>query len=161
MTANDVLRSLRYMLKINSARVVEICNLGGYLVLKNEIYDYLRSDEDPQFVACPDEVVAYFLDGLIYDRRGKDETRARPPLELPLSNNLVLKKLKVAFELREHDMLDLMQTPSFKFGKAELSSVLRKRDHPNYRECGDQALRYFLKGLTIRIGNADVKDDAT
>ena len=161
MTPNDVLRSLRYMLKINTAKVVEICNLGGYLVMKDEIYDYLRSEEDPAFKPCSDECVAYFLDGLIYQNRGKDETRDRPPIEVPISNNLVLKKLKVAFELREHDMLDLMATSSFKFGKAELSAFLRKRDHPNYRECGDQALRYFLKGLTIRLGNADKKDDVT
>lgn len=151
MTPNDVLRSLRHMLKIDNAKVVEICNLGGYLVMKNEIFDYLRSDEDPEFVACPDELVAYFLDGLIYQKRGRDETRSRPPIEVPITNNLVLKKLKVAFELREEDMLQLLQTPSFKFGKSELSAIMRKRDHANYRECGDQALRYFLKGLTARL----------
>ena len=153
MTTNDVLRSLRYMLKINSAKVVEICNLGGYMVLKNEIHDFLRSDEDPEFVACPDEVVAYFLDGLIFERRGKDENRPRPPIEVPISNNLVLKKLRVAFELREEDMLQVIQSTGFKFGKSELSAILRKRDHANYRECGDQVLRYFLKGLTLRLGN--------
>ena len=154
MTPNDVLRSLRHMLKIDNAKVVEICNLGAYLVKKNEIIDYLRSEEDPEFVACPDELVAYFLDGLIYQKRGKDENRPRPPIEVPITNNLVIKKLKVAFELREEDMLQLLQTPSFKFGKSELSAIMRKRDHSNYRECGDQALRYFLKGLTTRLGNA-------
>lgn len=154
MTTNDVLRSLRYMLEINSAKVVEICNLGGYLVLKNEIHDFLRSDEDPAFIACPEEVVAYFLDGLIYSKRGKDDSRPRPPIELPISNNLVMKKLRVAFQLREEDMLEIMQSTGFKFGKAELSAILRKKDHPNYRECGDQALRYFLKGLTARLAAA-------
>ncbi len=143
---------MRYMLKFNSAKVVEICNLGGYLVTKNEIHDFLRGDEDPEFVVCPDEVVAYFLDGLIFRKRGKDENRPRPPIEVPVSNNLVLKKLRVAFQLREEDMIELIQsTGSFKFGKAELSAILRKKDHPNYRECGDQALRYFLKGLTTRL----------
>jgi uncharacterized protein YehS (DUF1456 family) len=152
LTTNDVLRSLRYLLKFNSAKVVEICNLGGYLVTKNEIHDFLRGEEDAEFVVCPDEVVAYFLDGLIFQKRGKDENRPRPPIELPMSNNLVLKKLRVAFQLREEDMIDLIQSAgSFKFGKAELSAILRKKDHPNYRECGDQALRYFLKGLTLRL----------
>ncbi len=149
---------MRYMLKFNSAKVVEICNLGGYLVTKNEIHDFLRGDEDPEFVLCPDEVVAYFLDGLIFHKRGRDENRPRPPIELPVTNNLVLKKLRVAFQLREEDMIELIQsTGNFKFGKAELSAILRKKDHPNYRECGDQALRYFLKGLTARL---DVKEPA-
>ncbi len=153
MTTNDVLRSLRYMLKFNSAKVVEICNLGGYMVLKNEIHDFLRADDDPEIVPCPDEVVAYFLDGLIFQNRGKDEKRPRPAIEIPISNNLVIKKLRVAFELREEDMLQIVQSTGFKFGKAELSAILRKRDHPNYRECGDQVLRYFLKGLTARLGD--------
>ena len=142
------------MLKINNGKVVEICNLGGYLVMKNEIYDYLRGEEDPEVVLCPDEVVAYFLDGLIYEKRGKDDSRSRPPIEVPITNNLVIKKLKVAFQLREEDMLQLMQGTTFKFGKAELSAILRKSDHPNYRPSGDQALRYFLKGLTARLEGA-------
>ncbi len=150
---------MRYMLKFNSAKVVEICNLGGYLVTKNEIHDFLRGDEDPEFVVCPDEVVAYFLDGLIFNKRGKDENRPRPPIELPVTNNLVLKKLRVAFQLREEDMIELIQsTGTFKFGKAELSAILRKKDHPNYRECGDQALRYFLKGLTTRLALPEVAE---
>ncbi|CAN5672658.1 DUF1456 family protein [soil metagenome] len=153
MTTNDVLRSLRYMMKYSNAKVAEVCGLGGYIVMKNEIHDVMRPEEDPEFLACPDEVVAYFLDGLIYEKRGRDENRPRPPLEIPISNNLVIKKLRVAFELREDDILQLMQTATFKFGKAELSAILRKRDHQNYRECGDQALRYFLKGLTARLGN--------
>lgn len=157
MTTNDVLRSLRYMLEINSAKVVEICNLGGYLVTKNEIHDFLRADEDPELVQCPDEVVAYFLDGLIFTKRGKDETRLRPPIEVPIWNNLVMKKLRVAFELRDEDMIEIMQSTGFKFGKAELSAILRKRGHANYRECGDQALRYFLKGLTLRIRKASAR----
>lgn len=155
MTPNDVLRSLRHMLKIDNAKVVQICNLGGYLVMKSEIFDYLRSEEDPEMVPCPDELVAYFLDGLIYEKRGRDEGRERPPIEVPITNNLVMKKLKVAFQLREDDMLQLVQTANFKFGKSELSAIMRKSDHPNYRECGDQALRYFLKGLTARLGHAN------
>lgn len=151
MLPNDVLRSLRYLLQINNAKVVEICGLAGCLVAEDEIHEFLRHEEDPGFVVCPDDVLAYFLDGLIYFKRGKDESRPAPPLELPVSNNLVLKKLRVAFQLREEDMLAIIQSSGFKFNKAELSAVLRKNGHPNYRECGDQALRHFLKGLTKRV----------
>jgi len=157
VTTNDLMRSLRFMLKINSAKIVEICVLGGCPVTKEQIDNIFRSDEDPDFVPCPEKVVAHFLDGLIFHKRGKDETRPVLPIELPLSNNLVLKKLRVAFQLREEDMLKMIQVSGFKFGKNELSAILRKRDQPNYRECGDQVLRYFLKGLTEHIQKPPVK----
>ncbi|MGZ5278958.1 MAG: DUF1456 family protein [Pseudobdellovibrionaceae bacterium] len=151
MTTNDLMRSLRFMLKLNSPKIAEICTLGGCPVTKEQIDHIFRNDEDPEFVPCPEKVVAHFLDGLIFHKRGKDETRPALPIELPLSNNLVLKKLRVAFQLREEDMLKMIQVSGFKFGKNELSAILRKRDQPNYRECGDQVLRYFLKGLTEHI----------
>ncbi|SUB70452.1 Protein of uncharacterised function (DUF1456) [Pluralibacter gergoviae] len=33
----------------------------------------------------------------------------------------------------------------------EITAMMRKADHKNYRECGDQFLRYFLRGLTARL----------
>lgn len=151
MAPSDVLRSLRYMLEINNNKVAEICGLVGCLVTSDEIHEFLRNEEDPEFVQCPDDVLALFLDGVIAFKRGKDDSRPAPPLELPVTNNLVMKKLRVAFQLREEDMLEVIQSSGFKFSKGELSAILRKKGHPNYRECGDQALRHFLKGLTQRV----------
>ena len=145
------MRTMRYMLQMNSANVADICLSVGCLVTKDEIHDFLRNEEDPLYQPCPEEVAAYFLDGLIQLKRGKDESRPVPPIELPFSNNLVVKKLRVAFQLREEDILALIQSTGFEFGKAQLSAILRKKGHPNYRECQDQVLRYFLKGLTTRL----------
>jgi uncharacterized protein YehS (DUF1456 family) len=92
-----------------------------------------------------------FLDGLIYFKRGKDDSRPAPPLELPLTNNTVLKKLRVAFELKEEDMHEILKSSGFPLSKPELTALLRKQGHTNYRECGDQVLRNFLKGLTLRV----------
>lgn len=147
MLHNDVLKSLRYLLKANNAKLVEICELAGILVTEEEIFDYLRAEDDPERAPVPEEVMAGFLDGVIYLKRGKDPSRPAPPLELPVSNNLVIKKLRVAYELREEDMLRILEQAGLAFGKAQLSAILRKRGHPNYRECGDQVLRNFLKGL--------------
>lgn len=151
MLANDILKSLRYLLKANNAKLVEICELAGILVTEEEIFDYLRGEEDPARKPVPEEVMAGFLDGLIYLKRGKDPSRPAPPLELPVSNNLVMKKLRVAFELREEDMLGILDRAGLPFGRAQLSAILRKQGHPNYRECGDQVLRNFLKGLASRV----------
>ena len=154
MLNNDVLRSLRYTLKINNTKIGALCEMAGYAVTHDELDAYLRSEDDPDFAECPDEVLASFLDGIIYFKRGKDESRPMPPMELPVSNNLVIKKLRVAFQLKEEDMLAIFDSVCFSFGKNELSAILRKKGHPNYRECGDQALRNFLKGLNLRVNPA-------
>ena len=82
-------------------------------------------------------------------KRGKDESRPAPPIELPLTNNLILKKLRVAFELKEEDLHAILKNAGFPISKPELSALFRKAGHSNYRVCGDQLLRNFLKGLTL------------
>ena len=91
-----------------------------------------------------------FLDSLIVSRRGPSPQPA-PPTELPLTNNTVLKKLRVAFTLQEADLLAILDSVAFTVTKPELSALFRKPDHKNYRLCGDQLLRQFLKGLTLRL----------
>ena len=153
MIHNDVLRSVRYMLDISDKKVIEIIKLGGMDVPLADLVSYLdKKEEDEEgFVRCPDEVMAHFLDGLVYFKRGKDETRPAVPTELPMTNNTVLKKLRVAFELKTEDLQSVLAAADFKVSEGELSAFFRKEGHKNYRPCGDQVLRYFLKGLTMRI----------
>jgi uncharacterized protein YehS (DUF1456 family) len=68
-----------------------------------------------------------------------------------MTNNLVLKKLRVAFELKEDDMLAVLHDAGFEVSRPELSALFRAPTHKNYRACGDQLLRNFLKGLTARV----------
>lgn len=150
MTNNDYLRSIRFLLDIGDSKLVDIMKLADITVPLDEIKAYLSNEEDEGHIKCSDEVMAHFLDGLIFLRRGKDDSRAPVPFELPISNNVVLKKLRVAFALKEDDMHDILKIAGFSIARSELSAVLRKKDHINYRECGDQLLRNFLKGLTIR-----------
>ena len=151
MIHNDVLRSVRYMLDISDNKVVEIIKLGGLDVTKADIETYLKKDEEEGFVRCPDNVMAHFLDGLVIFKRGKDDSRPAQPVELPVTNNIILKKLRVAFELKEDDMHAILKSVDFPVSKPELSALFRKFGHNNYRTCGDQLLRNFLKGLTLRI----------
>ena len=66
-----------------------------------------------------------------------------------MTNNDVLKKLRVALSLRDTDILDILKLVEFNMSKSEISAIFRKEDHPNYKECGDQLLRNFLNGLII------------
>ena len=66
-----------------------------------------------------------------------------------LSNNDILKKLRVALELKDDDILQILKLVDYEISKTELSAVFRKEDHTNYMPCGDQLLRNFLNGLII------------
>ncbi len=150
MLNNDVLRSLRYMLDVSDAQMAEIVQLSGRATRPDEIEAVLKKEDEPGFAECSDELMAHFLDGLVYFKRGKDDSRPAQPFELPVSNNMVLKKLRVAFELKEDDMHAIMQSVDCPVSKPEMSALFRKFGHSNYRTCGDQFLRNFLKGLTLR-----------
>ncbi len=154
MISNDYLRSIRFMLDVNDAKLAEIISLTSEKSEQIEpelMKAYLRLEEDEGFIRCPDETMSRFLDGLVILKRGKDTTRAPLPLEIPVTNNVVLKKLKVAFSLKEEDIHALLDLSGFKIGRSEVSAFLRKKGHINYRECGDQFLRNFLKGLSIKL----------
>lgn len=68
-----------------------------------------------------------------------------------MTNNDVLKKLRVALALRDDDIVEILQEADFKISKTELSAFFRKEDHPNYKSCGDQILRNFLNGLVTHL----------
>lgn len=151
MLNNDVLRSLRYMLDISDERVVDILALAGFTASLDEVSACLAKEDDDAYAVCSDELLGSFLDGLVTHLRGADDSRPARALELPLNNNIVLKKLRVAFELKEQDLLDILKSVDFEVSKSELGALFRRVGQSNYRPCGDQFLRNFLKGLTLRL----------
>ncbi len=151
MTNNDHLRSIRFILNVDEAKLAEILKLRGFVLPVEDFESFLLNEEDDDYLQCGDEIMSAFLDGLIYFKRGKDESRPTPDLEIPIDNNVVLKKLKVAFALKEEDMHKVLSLANFKVSRPELSALLRKKGHENYRECGDQFLRNFYKGLAVKF----------
>lgn len=153
MKHNDVLRSIRYMLDISDTQLLSMIKLAkpDIDVDRDAVIAYLKKDDEPGFLSCPAKVMAAFLDGLVYHRRGRDDSRPQLETVPPISNNMVLKKLRVAFELKDVDMTTIMQSVGVSVGKTELSALFRAPGHQNYRNCGDQWLRNFLKGLTLRV----------
>ena len=153
MINNDVLRSLRYMLDLGDSHIVQIAQLADpALKLDREtVHANLRKDDEPGYADCSDSTLAHFLDGLVLHRRGRNEAVPPRPVEKRISNNLVLKKLRVAFELKDEDMHAIFDAVGFAVTKPELSALFRQPAHRNYRACGDQMLRNFLRGLALRL----------
>ncbi len=148
MLHNDTLRSIRYLLNVNDAKLCDIVALGGGKVSLATISSMLKQDDEPGYLICDDELMSRFLNGLVIYKRGKDDTRPPAPVEMKVTNNTVLKKLRVAFELKDDDLVTLLAKTGFAVSKNELSAFFRRPDHRNYRECGDQFLRNLLKALS-------------
>lgn len=68
-----------------------------------------------------------------------------------ISNNDIMKKLRVALQLRNDEIMEIMKLVDFKVTESELGAIFRKEDHPKYKKCGDQFLRNFLNGLVIHM----------
>lgn len=153
MLHNDILRAIRYMLDLGDARVVELVKLADpdYLLEKADVQAMLLRPEDPGYQTCSTAVLARFLDGLIVFRRGRDDAQPPRPPEKRITNNVVLKKLRVAFELKDQDMHAIFASVGLPVSKPELSALFRQPEHKNFRACGDQMLRNFLRGLTLRL----------
>jgi uncharacterized protein YehS (DUF1456 family) len=66
-----------------------------------------------------------------------------------MSNNDVMKKLRVALKLNDTDIVEILKLVDFAITKSELGAIFRNEDHPNFKPCGDQILRNFLNGLII------------
>ena len=68
-----------------------------------------------------------------------------------LTNNDIMKKLRVAHKLRDTDIVKIMELVDFKVTTSELGAIFRRENHPKYMECGDQFLRNFLNWLVIHL----------
>jgi uncharacterized protein YehS (DUF1456 family) len=172
MDNNDILIRLRYALNLRDKEMVDIFRLGGAEVTDEMIRKLLIKsketgpfhqaserladlDEKEENIKCKNSMLEAFLNGLIVFKRGPQEARpeeaATPtlkPNENP--NNVLLKKLKIALSLTSEDMMDILKEAGVTITKGELSALLRKEGHKNYKECGDKYARNFLRGLTKR-----------
>jgi len=149
MTNNDVLRRLRYTFNLNDKKMMEIFALSGKKVTREEVSNWLKKDDDPDYKSISDTNLASFLNGFITKKRGKKEGPLPVP-EKKLNNNNIFMKLKIALSLQAEDVLDVLLLANFKMSKHELSAFFRKPGHKHYRECKDQILRNFLQGLQLK-----------
>ena len=156
MINNDVLRRLRYALDLDDHAMIEVFALGDIEMERDLLRDLLLKEDQEGFVELDLDLLDAFLDGLIIAKRGKQEVPAgRAPAgkvlapRVALTNNGILRKLRIALSFKEEDMLSTMMRANFRISRGELSAFFRQKGHKNYRECGDQVVRNFLQGLAI------------
>ena len=146
MTNNDILRRIRYIFNYNDQKMIAIFASAELEVTREQVSNWLKKEDDADYVKCFDKQLAFFLNGLINEKRGKKPGPQHPP-ENRLTNNIILTKLKIAFNLKSEDIIELFAKENLTVSKPELSAFSRKPNHQHYRECKDQFLRNFLQGL--------------
>lgn len=160
MNNNDIFRRLRFILNFNDQQMVDTFAQAESLVSTTQVAQWLKREEDNEFANLADHNFALFLNGLINLKRGKRDGEQKPA-EKQLNNNLIFTKLKIAFNLKAEGIIELLKSANFTMGKSELSAFSRKPDHKHYRECKDQVLRNFLKGLEIHHRQEVKRQDST
>lgn len=150
MTNNDILRRIRFTFDFNDSKMIEIFGAAELEVTREQVSNWLKKDDDSDFVKIRDIELATFLNGLINVKRGKKEGPQVEP-EKRLTNNMVFMKLRIALNLKAEDIIDILKLAEFDVSKHELSSFFRKPDNKHYRECKDQILRNFLHGIQLDI----------
>lgn len=149
VNANDIMRRIRYTFDFSDSKMIEIFGMSGLQVTRAQISDWLKKEDDPAFLSLDDNQLAIFLNGLINNNRGKKEGK-QPEAEKRLNNNIVLRKLKIALNLKDDEILEILLLADLRISKHELSAFFRNPGQEQYRSCKDQILRNFLHGMQIR-----------
>jgi uncharacterized protein YehS (DUF1456 family) len=132
--------------------MIALWALADQKVTREQVNAWLKKDDDPAYVNCSDRMLAVFLNGMINHFRGKKDGPQMAP-ESRINNNIVLRKLKIALNLRDEKICEIIDAGGMPIGKSELSAFFRKVGHRHYRELQDQMLRKFMQGLQAEHRN--------
>jgi len=149
MDNNDILRRLRYTFSFNDNKMIELFALGNRAATRAEISDWLKRDGDESYNEMQDKDLASFLNGFIVDKRGKQEGR-EPVAEDRLNNNIILRKIKIALNLKAEDIVEIFKLINKQISVSEIGAFLRHYSHGKYREFNGQYLRNFMNALQAK-----------
>ncbi|MGL4818751.1 MAG: DUF1456 family protein [Bacilli bacterium] len=156
---HDRIIRLRYALDIRDVDMLDIFKLGGAEKTKEEVAHILAKTKrygeagaEDEVEKCDDMSYEAFLNGLITFKRGPKpgEEGPLPIVDIEHPNNSLLKKAKIALSLTTDDMIAIFYDAGLIVSKSELGALMRKKGHKNYKICGDNFARNFLKGLAMR-----------
>lgn len=149
MNNNDILRRIRFTFDFSDTKMIQIFASANHEVTRAQVSDWLKKDDDPDFQSLIDLHLAIFLNGFINVKRGKKEGEQAKP-EKKLNNNIIFRKLKIALNLRDEDIIDILKLADMRVGKHELSAFFRNPTQKQYRPCKDQILRNFIHGMQVK-----------
>ena len=147
MQINDILFKIKTALSLENKAFIEAYALADHKMTEERIDNILKRRQDEGYEEATYEELGVFLDGLVLLKRGPSDKEVNPDEVVALSNNLILKKIRVAMELKEAEMVILFALAEVTITKRQIGSLFRKEGGKNFKECSDELLMAFLEGL--------------
>ena len=147
MRINDILFKIKTALSLDDKMIIDAYALVGHEMSQDRLTNILKRHQDRGYAEATYEELGLFLDGLVVLKRGESSTLKDEDEVVELTNNLILKKLRVALELKEPQLLILFGLADVTITKRQIGSLFRKEGGKNFKPCSDELLFSFLEGL--------------
>lgn len=144
---NEILYRIQKALNLTTEEMLEAYKLENYNMDASHLASLLKRHKDKGFVEANYEELGLFLDGLVILKRGPSPKKSNENEVVELTNNLILKKLRIALELKEAETEIIFGLADVELSKQQLASLFRKEGHKNFKPCSDELLMAFLEGL--------------
>ena len=143
---NEIIYRIHKALHLSLDEIIEAYTLEEYKMETSHLEALLKRRQDDGFMLCSYEELGVFLDGLVTLKRGPSPKK-KSEEAVELTNNLILKKLRIALELKESETEIIFGLADVELSKQQLASLFRKEGHKNFKACSDELLMAFLEGL--------------
>jgi len=157
INTNEILYRIQQAMNLTTEEMIEAYKLEAYNMETSHLESLLKRRNDIGFILCTYEELGLFLDGLVTLKRGPSPKKANNDEVIELTNNLILKKLRIALELKEAETEIIFGLADIELTKQQLASLFRKEGHKNFKACSDELLMAFLEGLDeyYYVGDVD------
>ena len=148
MKNREILIGIVEAMSLTNEQVQECLTFGNNPISDDEL-NLILSDNESE---CLLEILEAFLNGIITFKRGpKEETSSKKKKIAPLSrkgiNNVVMKKLKIALNLTNDDLVDVFSLVPYHISRGDLTTFFRKEGHKHYKKVDDHLLSRFFIGI--------------
>jgi len=147
ISTNEILYRIQKALNLSTEEMIEAYKLESYDIKLSHLETLLKRRLDKDFELCSYEELGLFLDGFVTLKRGPSPKKSNKDEVVELTNNLILKKLRIALELKEAETEIIFGLADVELTKQQLASLFRKESHKNFKPCSDELLMAFLEGL--------------
>ena len=156
ISTNEILYRIQKALNLSINEMLEIYKLESYKMSETHLDSLLKRRQEKGFMLCSYEELGVFLDGLVTFKRGPSPKKSNDEV-VELTNNLILKKLRIALELKEDETEIIFGLADIELTKQQLASLFRKENHKNFKPCSAELFMAFIEGLDefYYVGDVD------
>jgi len=144
-STNEILYRIQKALNLSTEEMLESYALVKHKIDSAHLSSLLSKHQDKDYRLCSYEELGMFLDGLVIKRGPSPKDLNSETVEL--TNNLILKKLRIALKLKESETEIIFGLAEVELTKQQLASLFRKETHKNFKPCSEELLMAFLEGL--------------